>query len=399
MLMVLAAAQLLFLIILSPGIAAASGAGQVTNYPTNGPYNLFGITAGPDGNLWFTEYSRSSGGSALGSITPSGTITSYPVAGSTGWGPLATTAGPDGNIWFTGAGPNGYIGRLTTSGDFAEFTAVPYPYGITSGPDGNLWFATDGGVSGSIGRINPLGTVTTLYSNADIDMPHWIAAGPDGALWFTNNGNNSIGRITRYGVVKDFTGPGISSPEVITPGPDGAMWFTNPGNNSIGRITMKGKVTNYTATTISEPEGITAGPDGALWFTNNGNNSIGRITRSGVVSNYTGTGVNVPEIIAPGPDGALWFPNYGNASVGRITTRVTPQINSFTPQSGAPGTTVTIKGLNLSGATVVAFNGTAAPILSDTATQIATQVPAGATAGPITVTTPTGTATSAQPFT
>ena len=118
-----------------------------------------------------------------------------------------------------------------------------------------------------------------------------------------------------------------------------------------------------------------------------------------MVSNYTGTGVNVPQIIVPGPDGALWFPNHGSASVGRITTRVTPKINGFTPRSGAPGTTVTINGLNLSGATAVAFNGTAAPILSDSATQVVTQVPAGATGGTITVTTPAGTATSAKPFT
>ncbi len=117
-----------------------------------------------------------------------------------------------------------------------------------------------------------------------------------------------------------------------------------------------------------------------------------------MVSTYTGPGADVPEIIVPGPDGALWFANHGSASVGRITTRVTPEIRSFTPQSGAPGTTVTIKGLNLSQAIAVAFNGTAAPITSSTAAQIVTQVPAGATTGPITVTTPAGTATSAQTF-
>ena len=258
-LMVLMAVPLL-LLSLSPGIAAASGAGKVTNYPMTDYYNPYGITVGPDGNMWFTEYSGTLG-SAIGAITPSGTITSYPVDSRPEWGPLATTAGPDGNIWFTGGGPDGYIGRLTTSGTFTNMAAAAYPGGITAGPDGNLWFTTTGGKHGSIGRITPSGTVTT-YTNAKIDMPNWIAAGPDGDLWFTNDGNNTIGRITTSGTVKDFTGPGISGPTIITLGPDGAMWFTNNANNSIGRITRYGKVTNYTATTISAPEGITAGPMG-----------------------------------------------------------------------------------------------------------------------------------------
>jgi uncharacterized protein (TIGR03437 family) len=88
-----------------------------------------------------------------------------------------------------------------------------------------------------------------------------------------------------------------------------------------------------------------------------------------------------------------------NSSIGRITTTVTPNIIRFTPTSGAAGTTVTITGQNLSRATQVAFNGTPATIVSDTATQIVTTVPAGATTGHISVTTRAGTATSTRTFT
>ena len=38
-----------------PGAAAASKAGNVTIYSLNGYYNPYGITTGPDGNIWFTE--------------------------------------------------------------------------------------------------------------------------------------------------------------------------------------------------------------------------------------------------------------------------------------------------------------------------------------------------------
>jgi hypothetical protein len=63
------------------------------------------------------------------------------------------------------------------------------------------------------------------------------------------------------------------------------------------------------------------------------------------------------------------------------------------------GISVTISGANFTGATEVTFNGRVAiyAVISDTAIQAT--VPAGATPGPLSVTTPGGTATSATPFT
>ena len=55
---------------------------------------------------------------------------------------------------------------------------------------------------------------------------------------------------------------------------------------------------------------------------------------------------------------------------------------------------MTITGTNFTGATAVAFNGTSATFTVASARQINTTVPAGAGSGPITVTTPNGTATS-----
>ena len=179
-------------------------------------------------------------------------------------------------------------------------------------------------------------------------------------------------------------------------------WFTNTGNNTIGRITTAGKVTSYTNASIDGPQAITAGPDGTLWFTNAGDSTIGRITTAGKVTHYTRARIAGPSAITAGPDGALWFTNFGDTNghwIGRITTTVTPGISGFTPASGKAGTTVTIAGQNLSGATKVAFNQTKASIVSDTATKIVTKVPAGATTGRISVTTPAGTATSSATFT
>ena len=92
----------------------------------------WGIAAGPDGNLWFTERSSNK----IGRMTPTGTVTEYslPVAGGY---PAGIVAGPDGNLWFTENSGN-KIGRDTTSGTIAEYT-IPSsgagPTGITAGPD------------------------------------------------------------------------------------------------------------------------------------------------------------------------------------------------------------------------------------------------------------------------
>jgi len=79
-------------------------------------------------------------------------------------------------------------------------------------------------------------------------------------------------------------------------------------------------------------------------------------------------------------------------------TGFAPTITSFTPGSGPVGTSVTINGTNFIGATAAAFNGSAASFTVTSATAIQATVPAGATTGPLSVTTPGGTAASSASF-
>ncbi len=272
------------------GVSGAIGAGTISNYSSRHISYPLAITAGPDGAVWFTNSlppngkGFGAGHNSIGRITMAGDLSVYTSLDIAE--PSGITAGPDGALWFTNTG-NGSIGRITTTGVVTSYNdpTIWSPMGITAGRDGALWFANFG--DNSIGRITTAGAVTDDI-NPTISGPVGITAGPDGALWFTNSGNNSIGRITTAGVVTDYTDASISQPSGITAGPDGALWFTNTGNGSIGRITTAGVVTDYTNPTISGPVGITAGPDGALWFTNSGNNSIGRITTTGVVTELHG---------------------------------------------------------------------------------------------------------------
>jgi virginiamycin B lyase len=66
---------------------------------------------------------------------------------------MGITAGPDGALWFTESA-SGKIGRITTGGQIQEFSlpsVSTHPLGITAGPDGALWFTEES--SDKIGRI------------------------------------------------------------------------------------------------------------------------------------------------------------------------------------------------------------------------------------------------------
>ena len=148
--------------------------------------------------------------------------------------PYGITAGPDGNVWFTERYAE-RIGRISPDGAITEFsTADVWPTGIAAGSDGNLWFTE--WLSDNIGRVTPQGVITEFPSGAAYD----IAAGPDGNLWFTETNGNSIGRITTEGAVTEFPLPSPSRyPLGIAAGPDGNLWFTEgSGTTQIGRITV-----------------------------------------------------------------------------------------------------------------------------------------------------------------
>jgi hypothetical protein len=77
---------------------------------------------------------------------------------------------------------------------------------------------------------------------------------------------------------------------------------------------------------------------------------------------------------------------------------VIPSVSGFSPPTGGPGSTVTISGSNFTGATAVRFNGVSATFSVTNDTTISATVPSGATAGPISVSNPSGTGTSASNF-
>jgi virginiamycin B lyase len=314
-------------LLLSGGVELEAQVAYLKEYPTPTTQSWpLGITAGPDGALWFTEITANK----IGRVTTAGVVTEFPIATANA-GPYGITAGPDGALWYVGLST---IGRVTAAGVVIDYP-IPnaqnvYP-SITAGPDGALWF-TGWALGPMIGRITTAGVVTEYPLPTQDSLSIGIAAGVDGALWFTEGWAGKIGRITTAGVITEYPVPSAGSyTSGITPGPDGALWFTDWGTGKIGRITTAGTITEYfIPTAYSEPWAITAGSDGALWFTENFYQHIGRVTTSGAITEFP-----LPTQLAfvsnalafvgitTGPDGDLWFPELIN-DIGRLVLSVLP---------------------------------------------------------------------------
>ncbi len=128
-----------------------------------------------------------------GSPPPGWSRTTPGPGSSTPWG---ITAGPDGALWFTN-----YEQQLDRADHHRRGgqplhrqRASAIPAGITAGPDGALWFTDRRDRLDRADHHRWESRRSTPGSG--ISNPQGIAAGPDGALWFTNDGNASIGRIT-----------------------------------------------------------------------------------------------------------------------------------------------------------------------------------------------------------
>ena len=132
--------------------------------PGVGPSEARGFTLGSDGAFWITDILLSSltsniPNNSIDRLALDGSYTNYVISPAIGSSypilqPFGITAGADGALWFTEANAN-KIGRITTGGVITEYaipTANSFPLNITTGPDNAVWFVEEAG--NKIGRVS-----------------------------------------------------------------------------------------------------------------------------------------------------------------------------------------------------------------------------------------------------
>lgn len=276
--------------------------------------NPFGVVRGPDGALWFCQYT----GQRVSRITPDGKL--HHVAGS---------------------------GRKGYSGDGGPALAATFnlPHEIRFDKAGNLYVADMQNqairrVDAKTGIITTFaGTGTAGYSGdggpadkAQLKQPHSIQFDPAGErLYICDIGNNVIRRVEmKSGTISTFAGTGKAgdtpdgSPISGTPlkGPrsigfdrNGDLWLVTREGNQLLRFELKAGVIHLVAGTgkkgftgnggpareaaLSGPKGIAIDAAGNAWLADTESHSIRMVeAKTGKLLLMAGTGEK-----GDGPDG------------------------------------------------------------------------------------------------
>ena len=306
-----------------------------------------------------TDFNPKTGGTGT-MITITGTnftnLTGVTIGGTAAQSYTATSGSSITAV--VGQGATGVINVANTGGNVsssASFNFVPSPtitsFTPTTTGQGKTVTITGTNLTGAT-AVTFGGTAATIVSNTSTQITATIGTGTSGTVSVTTGG----GTATKTG----FT---------FAPAP--TISDFSPKTGGVG-----------TAITITGTN-----------FINGGN----AVTIGGVVAGITGvpTATQIVATVGAGAaSGSVSVTTAGGTATltGFIYAVQAPTITSFTPTSGAAGTSVTITGTNLSGATTVTFGGTAATIGSDNGTQLVVAVGAGAS-GTVSVTTPGGTVT------
>ena len=200
---------------------------------------------------------------------------------------------------------------------------------------------------------------------------------------------------------------GLAAPSFVV-NSNTQITVTVPTNATTGKLSVVTPVAQAVSTTnfVVPPTIYSFSPSFGKSGTNVtilGANLLGSTTVSfnGANAVVAGGGAS-NQIVATVPAAATSGPITVTTTNGSFTTTsnffLSPVINGFNPMIGTVGTAVMIQGSNFTNATLVAFGGVAASFTVVNNTQINATVPAGATTGSISVTSPGGIATSVSKF-
>lgn len=359
----------------------------------------------------------------------------------------------------------GTVFKIDASGNYDQllsFAGVPTEGStpdatLLLGPDGNFYGTTYiGGASGAppcvstgcgtIFRVTPTGTLTTLYSFC-VTQPcvdgysprDGLVEGTDGAFYGTTtygglNGSlcGTAFRITPAGKFVSlhsfrYLAEGCG-PETLIQSSDGNFYGTASGGGAHGagtffRMTPTGKITKLYDFCAQPKCTDGAVPLDVLIQATDGNfygTTFGSIYRSydSVIFSITPDGTftvlhtfdkatehSASSGLVQSTDGSFFggTGNEGQCSNGKcgtlfhLSVGLGPFVRTL-PNVGTVGRVIGILGNNLTGVTSVTFNGTPAAFKVISDTYLKAQVPTGATTGKIQVTTPSGTLSSNVAF-
>jgi DNA-binding beta-propeller fold protein YncE len=212
---------------------------------------------------------------------------------------------------------NGEIRQFNAAGQGTVFGNVGLvnPVGLALDAAGNLYVANrSGGVSGSIDRFTPNGTLS-LFS-LGMNFPSKLAFDAGGNLYAGMVGNNTITKFSASGQATTFASSGLNGPIPLAFDHNGNLYVGNFGNSTIERFGPNGQPQFFAASGLY-PYGMTFDNSGNLYVANFGDNTIQKIDAAGNSTLFAGlgSGINAPVDVAFDGVGALYVLNLGNNTI------------------------------------------------------------------------------------
>jgi uncharacterized repeat protein (TIGR03803 family) len=365
-----------------------------------------GLVLGTDGNFYGTTteggiIADHCGGDCgtVFKISPAGKLTTLhgldSTDGSTPYRPLVQA--PNGN--FYGTTGSGTVFSITSGGKLTTLLTGGGPNALIQATNGNFYGTIAGGGAHSDGTVFSVtsGKLTTLHSFDGTD-----GNAPFGALVQASNGNfyGTTSQGGAHDLCNDEIFVGCGAVFEISPG--GTLTTVDSFDKSDGyypaaRLIQASNGNFYGTTVYGGAPGpcymsscgtifsITSG--GTLTTLHSFDDTDGEYPGGGLVQVTNGTFYGTTSAGGASGDGTIF-----SLAVG-----LGPFVETL-PTSGKEGAVVKILGTNLTSATNVNFNGTAAKFTVVSSSEITTTVPTGATTGEVEVVTPSGTFSSNVSF-
>ncbi|MBU6303240.1 MAG: hypothetical protein KGS60_16960 [Verrucomicrobia bacterium] len=284
--------------------------GPATNAQIDNP---FGVTRGPDGAIWFCEYT----GQKIRKVKPDGTIHTVAGTGATGYsgdgGPaLQATFNLPHELRFDGAG-HAFITDMKNH--------------VIRRIDARTGTITTVAGNGSPGYSGDGGPATA----ARLNQPHSLQFGRDGSLFICDIGNHVIRRVDlQSGLISTFAGTGkpgptpdgapiegtpLKGPRSLDVDGEGNLWLATREGNQVFKLDLRRQRIEHIAgtgksgftgnggpakeATLSGPKGIAIDRQGNVWLADCESHSIRMVNaRTGNIELIAGTGAK-----GNGPDG------------------------------------------------------------------------------------------------
>ncbi len=311
-----------------------------TTYDIGTNVNVFGLTTGADGNVWFSECPNPSGVGAVAKITTSAHLTEYPLPDGSVACPKWLTLGNDSAVWFTeqslsaSAASQSHIGRIDARGNVTEFplpASDTEPDGIVVGGDGNIWYdatiASDASTIVVARGFSPIlhsivGSVTLAPSVTLSTQYNTLRVNPaDGSLIVASGSVTRVEPGTLPRASQPFGIPATRSCSFTAPAKDGFLYFQCNAS-----VLARASQTTYQTTYLPEPtsialsSGLTAvsfvgpmafGSDGILyvWGTLGTAPALFAMSTTAFIEAYyvDSNAQDRAVDVARGADGAMWF--------------------------------------------------------------------------------------------